>query len=85
MGDFGLFVRGTSLADLDGGLVVETTDPAATERFLSRLGQLARAQNDSGTTVEPLGAGWRTGFTVRDDEVPQPIHLFVRGDRFVIA
>jgi Protein of unknown function (DUF3352) len=86
MGDFGLFVRGTSLAELDGGLVVETTDPAATERFLSRLGQLARAQNDPGTRVEPLSApGGGEGFTVRDDGVPQPIHLFVRGDRFVIA
>jgi Protein of unknown function (DUF3352) len=87
MGDFGLFVRGTSVADLDGGLVVQTTDPAATERFLSRLGQLTRAQGrDSGTRVEPLSApGGGEGFSVRDDELPQPIHVFLRGERFVAA
>ena len=44
MGDFGLFVRGTSVSNLNGGLVVETTDPAATERFIVSLGRLARAQ-----------------------------------------
>ena len=86
MGDFGLFVRGTSVADLNGGLVVETTDPAATERFLGRLARLARAQVDPGTTVGQLSApGGGEGFTVRDDELPQPIHLVLRGDRFVIA
>ncbi len=86
MGDFGLFVRGTSVADLNGGLVVETSDPAATERFLGRLARLARAQDAPGTTIGPLSApGGGEGFTVRDDELPQPIHLVLRGDRFVIA
>jgi hypothetical protein len=86
MGDFGLFVRGTSVANLNGGLVVETTDPAATERFILSLGRLARAQGGSGTTIAPLSApGGGKGFTIRDDEVPQPIHVFLRGDRFVIA
>ena len=87
MGDFGLFVRGTSVADLNGGLVVETTDPAATERFLSRLAQLARAQNDDpGTTIGPLSApGDGEGFTVTATELPQPVHVFLDGDRFVVA
>ncbi len=86
MGDFGVFVRGTSVADLNGGLVVETTDPAASGRFIERLGQLASGQDGSGTTVEPLSApGGGEGFTVRDDELPQPVHVFLRDDRFVIA
>ncbi len=63
MGDFGVFVRGTSLADLNGAVVVETTDPAASARLITRLGALARgSQPTSGTTVEPLaGARSRRG------------------------
>jgi hypothetical protein len=86
MGDFGVFVRGTSVAELNGAVVVETSDPAATERLLGRLAQLARAQQGSGTTIGPLSAsGGGEGFTVRDDELPQPVHVFLRDDRFVIA
>ncbi len=86
MGDFAVFARGTSKADLDGGLVVETTDPAATEKFLRRLLVLARAQNEPGTTVTALGLpGGGQGFSVRDADLAQPVHVVLRGDRLVVA
>ncbi|HZG49035.1 MAG TPA: DUF3352 domain-containing protein [Thermoleophilaceae bacterium] len=86
MGDFGIFVRGTSLAELDGALVVETSDPAASGRLIARLRALASSQDDSGTSVGPLSApGGGDGFTVRDSGASQPIHLFQRNERFVIA
>ena len=87
MGDFGVFVRGASLAELNGAVVIETTDPAASARLITRLGMLARrSQPTSGTTIEPLAVpGEGEGLTLRDDEIPAPVHLFQRGDRVVLA
>ena len=86
MGDFGVFVRGTSMADLNGAVVIETTDPDASARMIARLRQLAKGRPGSGTTVEPLSVpGGGKGFTLRDDELPAPVHMFQRDDRVVVA
>ena len=84
MGDFAVFVRGTSVTGLNGGIVIETTDPAASARLISRLGQLSR--RSPGTRVEPYSApGGGRGVTLRDSDVPAPVHVFQRDDRFVVA
>jgi hypothetical protein len=84
MGDFAVFVRGTSVAELNGGIVIETSDPAASARLISRLGQLSRTS--PGTKVEPFSApGGGKGITLRDSDVPAPVHVFQRDDRFVVA
>jgi hypothetical protein len=84
MGDFAVFVRGTSMADLNGGIVVETSDPAASARLIARLGQLS--QRDPTTRVSPYSApGGGKGITLRDSDVPAPVHVFQRDDRFVVA
>jgi hypothetical protein len=84
MGDFALFARGTSLADLNGGVVIETTDPAASARLISRLGRVAR--QGQGTTVQPFSApGGGRGVTLRDSELPAPLHVFQRDERVVVA
>jgi len=51
------------------------------------LGAVARREaSGSGTQVGPLSVpGGGTGFTLRDDELPQPVHVFQRGDRVVLA
>jgi hypothetical protein len=81
MGDFGVFVRGRTLASLDGALVVETSDEAKSERFLAAVARLARAQSDSGTEIRPRSGG----FTVSVADVPKPIHAFVRDGKVVFA
>jgi hypothetical protein len=81
MGDFGIFVRGTSVAKLDGALVVETSDEAKSARFLSALERLARTQSDGDTEIRPRGGG----FTVRVANVPQEIHVFQADGRVVVA
>lgn len=84
MGDFAVFVRGTSAAELNGGIVIETSDPAASARLISRLGQLSRTS--PGTKVEPFSApGGGKGITLHDGDVPAPVHVFQRDDRFVVA
>jgi Protein of unknown function (DUF3352) len=84
MGNFAVFVRGTSVAELNGGIMIETSDPAASARLISRLGQLSRTS--PGTKVEPFSApGGGKGITLRDGDVPAPVHVFQRDDRFVVA
>ena len=81
MGDFGIFVRGKTLASLDGALVVETSDEAKSERFLAALARLARAQSDSGTQIQRRPGG----YTLAMEGFPKPIHAFVENGKLVLA
>jgi Protein of unknown function (DUF3352) len=86
MGDWGAFVRGTSVDELDGALVVETSDEAASGRFIDALARLARENADSGTRVTPLElSGGGEGVTVRGTDLDQPVHLFQRDGKVVAA
>jgi hypothetical protein len=86
MGDFGVFVRGTSIAELDGALVIETSDEAASGRFIAALERLAKTQGQGQVQVGRLTApGGGDGFTLRSADIPQPVHVFQKGDRVVFA
>jgi Protein of unknown function (DUF3352) len=86
MGDFGVFVRGTSVPALDGALVVETKDEAASNRFIDALERLARTQAQGEVQIGPLSApGGGEGFTARGEGVEKPIHVFQRDGRVVFA
>ena len=86
MGDFAVFVRGTSIADLDGALVIETSDEAASGRFIAALERLAKTQGQGQVQVGRLTApGGGDGFTLRSADIPQPVHVFQKGDRVVFA
>ena len=87
MGDFGVFVRGTSVSELDGALIVETKDEAASGRFI--CGARAAGQEPGGnraTRVAPLSApGGGEGFTLTSRDVPKPVHAFQKDGRVVFA
>ncbi len=86
MGDWALFVRGTSVSELDGALVIETSDEEASGRVLDTLARFARQSADSGERVLPLQiSGGGEGWTLRTEDVPQPIHLFQRDGKVVVA
>jgi hypothetical protein len=86
MGDFSVFVRGTSVSELEGALVVETSDEAASGRFISALERLARTQAGGELRIGPLAApGGGEGFTAQGGGVPKPIHVFQREGRVVFA
>jgi hypothetical protein len=86
MGDWRVFVRGTTLDELDGALVVETSDEAASGRFIDGIARLAREHAPPGTRVGPLSlAGGGEGVTFRNVDVPQPIHVFQRDGNVVAA
>jgi uncharacterized protein DUF3352 len=86
MGDFGVFVRGTSVSELDGAVIVETKDEAASGRFLAALERLGKAQVEGEARIGPLAApGGGDGFTLYGQGVPKPIHVFQRDGRVVFA
>jgi hypothetical protein len=82
MGDFGVFVRGKSVSELDGALVIETKDEDASGRFLAAVERLARTQGGGQVEVAPRGGG---GFTVSIQGLAQPIHAFQESGRVVFA
>jgi hypothetical protein len=86
MGDFGVFVRGASVSELDGALIVETNDEAASDRFITALGRLARNQGGGAVRIGPLSApGGGKGFTATGGGIPKPIHVFQKDGRVVFA
>jgi hypothetical protein len=87
MGDFGVFVRGTTVDSAEGALIIETSDEAASARLIDRLKKLAETQADNpGDRVVPLAApGGGEGFTLVSRSIPRPIHLFQRDGRVVLA
>jgi Protein of unknown function (DUF3352) len=82
MGDAGVFVAGTSPADVRIGLVVDTRDPAGTQRTIAGLRRLlARGSARVGAVRE---AGVDSGFVVRRPG-KAPMWVALAGRRFVVA
>jgi hypothetical protein len=84
MGDFGLFARGRTVPTINGALVIETSDPAASDRALAALERQFRKEGEVrvGRLAVPGGG---EGYTLTSREVPQPIHIFRRDDRVIAA
>jgi hypothetical protein len=86
MGGVAMFARGTTLAELDGALIVETSDEAASGRLIAALERLASQQGGGAVEIGSLSApGGGEGFTARIAQVPKPIHFFQRSGRVVLA
>ena len=83
MGDAGFFVRGRSSGDLGFGLVVDSKDPAATRRAVTKLRALV-----AGSRGPRAGAlhtkGVDVGFTVAT-KGGRDVAVAAAGDRFVVA
>ena len=86
MGDWSVFVRGTSVDSLNGAVVIETSDEEASGRFIDGVARIGRRSMGPGTSIGPLDLpGGGEGVTVRSQEVPKPIHLFQRDGKVVAA
>lgn len=84
MGQTGLFVRGASITDIGGALVVQSKDPAATKAALSKARTLV-----AGAGLRPQGlsgAGIDDGFSAAlPGSTPVELFAALAGDRFVLA
>jgi hypothetical protein len=85
MGDAALFVRGTSMDDLGGALVVTSKDPAASRAAIPKLEKLLKGLGvDTGSLTG--GIAGADGFTVKiGGPLPGGIDVATKDDKFVIA
>jgi hypothetical protein len=83
MRDAGLFVSGTDPLSVEGGVVIESSDPAASSATVDQLATLLEQQ---GIRTEPFSAGGAEGFAV---DIPAPgvtqRAVVLAGERVVIA
>jgi hypothetical protein len=84
MGDAGIFVGGTTSADLRGALVIKTTDPAKTRRTISVLERFVRQQSGDAKIRSLRYQGVDEGFTVRSGTGPR-VDVGLAGDKFVVS
>ena len=85
IGALGFFVQGDTLAELGGGAVIETTDPAASTRLVIKLAKLVgQAGTKVGALPKSLGPGVK-GFSVQEPGQLQPVNFAAADDRVVIA
>ena len=81
MGDLGISVRGTTMAELSGGAVIATSAPKTSSATIAALGRVAARR---GAPVKPLELAGATGFSIQDPSMPHAINV-VAGDEVVIA
>ncbi|MBS1871327.1 MAG: DUF3352 domain-containing protein [Actinobacteria bacterium] len=79
LGGLGMFVRGESLLDIGGGVLLQLTNPAAAQLLLTRVEALAA----TGLHVapHPVAAGGARGFELQLPQAPQPLVVLAKGDR----
>jgi Protein of unknown function (DUF3352) len=83
MGDAGVFVAGTTVAELGGALIVKTSDPAKTKEVIGVLRRLARQAG--GARIESLSAqGVDEGFTVVPADGPR-VDVALAGEKFIVS
>ena len=86
IGDLAVFVRGTSLLNLGGGLVIQSPDPAAARRLVAKLAPLIRSQGArSGVRVTNTSIAGARGLKVTSRRFPGSINAVVRGNKLVFA
>lgn len=86
LGDVALFMRGSSLLTVGGGIVVETPDPAAARRVVGGLGPLVTREGGAmGLRVASTTVGGAQGFKVTSPRFPGAVNVVAGRDRMVIA
>ena len=82
MGDAAIFVRGTSLSDIGGGLIIKSKDPQATATGIKRIAKLLRRQGQTVKAVSGV-SGVDTGIQLEISRLP--VYIVVAGDKFIAA
>lgn len=86
MGDMGVFVSGTGLADVGGALVVKSKDAAKSEAFAGDLERVIERFGQGQVSARPLrGSGIDRGIELKAPGLPLPVSIAAAGDLFVIA
>ena len=84
VGDIAFFARGTTMDAIDGGAVIEVTDPGRAEAAFGKL--IGLAQSRGGVSARPVEVeGAETAFEVAAPGSPKPVVAARSDDRVVIA
>jgi len=84
IGDTGIFVHGTSEADIEGALVIQSTDDAkASAAFGKIIGLVGREASARPEPIELAGA--ESAFSLAVPDIPKPIVLARGAGRVVVA
>jgi hypothetical protein len=85
-GDLAVFVRGSGILTVGGGVVIKPEDPAAARRVLDKLPALIRQVGASARVkVASANIGGAKGLRVTLPDVPGSINAVLKGDRLVVA
>jgi uncharacterized protein DUF3352 len=83
IGDVAVFVRGDSLATIDGGLVIQVTDEDKAANGFGKLAGLVQAE--ANVRVDPVKVeGAETAFAIHTPNIPELI-VFARGEGKVVV
>jgi hypothetical protein len=85
LGEMAVFVKGSSVLTVGGGIVIQTPDPAAARRVLDKLGPLIRRQAKGAVKVSAASVAGAAGFKFTSPKIPGGINAVLKGDRLVIA
>jgi hypothetical protein len=85
MGDAALFVRGTSMDDLGGALVVKSKDPAASKKSIPTLRKLLESLDVKTGALSGAGSSDAEGFSIDVGPLPAGIQVAAKDDKFVVA
>jgi Protein of unknown function (DUF3352) len=83
IGDVGLFVRGTSVAELDGAMAIEIADEATATKLFDAARRAIERQ--AGARPRPLELAGAEGFAVRLPGQPRALVAALDGDRAVLG
>jgi hypothetical protein len=86
MGNAALFVKGTTMSDLGGALVVTSKDPAASKAAIPKLKKLLSGLGVKTSALSGPGTGDATGFSIDiGGPIAGGIKVATKDDKFVIA
>jgi hypothetical protein len=86
LGDLALFARGSNLLTIGGGIVIQTPDPGAAQRVVSRLrGLVSRQGAGMGLRVADTTILGARGFRVGSSQIPGSVNVVAGRGRMVIA
>jgi hypothetical protein len=84
IGDVAPFVKGDSKQSIGGGALIQSKDPAASRRALTKLSALV-ARSDHTTQVSAAKVGSARGYRLKSKDAPQGVYMVQSGDKVALT
>jgi len=84
VGDVAFFVKGDSKQSIGGGVLIQSKNPAASRRALTKLSALV-ARTDRTTAVSAANLGSARGYRLKSKDAPRGIFMVQSGNRVALT